>query len=115
MHVVQEAQQDKSKEFWCRVFQIRQDTVVAICDKELLDKVLNFKQKKVKVRVSKTFYGGVQISERIVVKLLSKATIANLIGKKIVAIAKKNGFITKENVILIDEVPHAQFVKIIQA
>jgi hypothetical protein len=33
-------------------------------------------------------------------------------GKNIVELASKNGFIVKENVILIDGVPHAQFVKL---
>ncbi len=113
MLVVQEVQQDKSKDFWCKIFQTKEDFVVAICDKELLDKVLNFKEKKIKLKVTKSFYGGAQINESIAVKFLEKATIANLMGEKIVDVATKNGFITKENVIFIDETPHAQFVKIL--
>lgn len=113
MHVVQEVRQDKSEEFWCRIFNTRQDFVVAICDKKLLNVVLKFGKKKIKVKISKAFYGGAKIDEQVAVKLLKKATVANLMGEKIVEIAEKKGFITKENVILIDEVPHAQFVKIL--
>jgi hypothetical protein len=46
------------------------------------------------------------------VKIMSKVTIGNIIGRKIVDVAKDNGFITDENVIFIEGVPHAQFVKI---
>ena len=113
MHVEREVQQDKSKEFWCKIFLTRQDFVVGMCDQKLLGTVLNFKSKKVKIKVSKEFYGGVQIDEKIAVRIMKRATIANLMGAQIVELAEKNGFISKENIILINEVPHAQFVKII--
>jgi len=96
--------------FWAKVFRIKYDVVVALCDEDILDKEI--KWKKIKVKVSKHFYGERLIDEKIAVKLMEKATIGNLFGKEIVSIAKKNGFITKENIILIDGIPHAQFVKI---
>jgi len=98
------------KMFWCKVFTTHYGLVVALCDEDLLDKVI--KTKKLEVKVSKHFYGGKLVNENIARKLLQKATIANLTGKNIVEIAARDGFIMKENVIFFDEVPHAQFVKI---
>lgn len=96
--------------FWTKVFKTKQDLVVAMCDQNLLDKELQHQNGKVKI--SKDFYGGKLISEHVAIRLLEKATIGNLFGKDIVDIADRNGFIIKENSILIDGIPHAQFVKI---
>jgi len=96
--------------FWCKVFSTGYNLVVAICDEELLDKEI--KSKKLKIKISKHFYGDRLVDERIVLNLMKKATICNLMGKKIVEIAERNGFIAGENIILINGVPHAQFVKI---
>jgi len=96
--------------FWINAFQTKFNTVVAICDEEVLGKTLRFKN--FKVQISKKFYCGKLADENIAVKALGKATIGNLFGNKIIDIAEKNGFITKENIIFIDEIPHAQFVKL---
>ena len=95
--------------FWGKLFPTKQDLVVAICDEELIEKELKIKNHKIKI--SREFYGGELIDENVAVKAMEKATIGNLIGKKIVELAKKKGFVTKENVISISGVPHAQFVK----
>ncbi len=94
--------------FWSKLFNTKYDLVIAICDNELIGKKIGSKPK---VKVSKNFYGGRLIDENFALKVMGKATIGNLIGKRIVALAKKSGFITKENIILIDGIPHAQFVK----
>jgi len=94
--------------FWCKVFQTKYEVVVAICDEELIEKTLDKKNRKIKI--SRNFYGGKLVGEDVAVKLMNRATIGNLIGKEAIELANKNGFISKENVILIDEVPHAQFV-----
>ena len=95
--------------FWCKVFVTKYDFLVAICDEDILEKVI---RKKPKVVASKKFYGGKLVNGKIAVRLMEKATIGNLLGKNIVGLAIKNGFIVKDNVIIINGVPHAQFVKI---
>jgi hypothetical protein len=98
------------KMFWCKIFQTKFDFVLALCDEKLLGKTL--REKTLKINISERFYGGELIDEKIAVELMKKATIGNLIGKEAIELAEKNGFITKENVILINGIPHAQFVKI---
>jgi hypothetical protein len=98
--------------FWCNIFFSKKDLVVAICDEELLGKKIRMSDKDLKIDISKNFYGGKLINEKVAVRAMKRATIGNLMGKKIVDLASENGFIIKENVIFIDGVPHAQFVKI---
>lgn len=97
--------------FWGKVFQTKYDLVVALCDEKLIDKTLD--KKNLKLKVSKYFYGERLIDETVAVRIMEKATIGNLIGEDIVKLATENGFISKENIILIDGIPHAQFAKII--
>jgi hypothetical protein len=96
--------------FWCKVFLTKYDVVVAICDEDLIEKEIE--SKEFKIKISKNFYGDKLIDEKIALKLMKKATICNLIGKNIVELAEKNNFIIKENVIFINGIPHAQFIKI---
>jgi uncharacterized protein len=96
--------------FWGKIFQTKYEIVAALCDENLLEKTIE--RKGVKIKISKHFYGGKLIDEERAVKVMNEATIGNIIGKEIVEVAKKNGFISRENVILIDGIPHAQFVKI---
>lgn len=96
--------------FWCKVFSTKYEIVVAICDENLIDKEIGTKE--LKVKISKNFYGEKIIDERMALRLMQKATICNLMGRNIVELAEKNKFIIKENVIFINGIPHAQFVKI---
>jgi hypothetical protein len=98
--------------FWCKVFVAKHDTVVAVCDEELLDK--NIKTKDLTIKISKNFYGGQKVDEKTVSQLLSIATIGNLFGKNAVELAKRHGLVAEENIISINGVLHAQFVKIIE-
>jgi len=96
--------------FWSKIFNAKYEIVVAICDEELIDKSINVRNFEVKI--SKYFYGERLVDENIALKLMKGATIGNLIGKNIVGLAEKNGFIAKENIILINGIPHGQFVKL---
>jgi hypothetical protein len=96
--------------FWAKVFPTENEIVVAVCDEELIGKEVMMNG--VPVKISKHFYGEKLVDEEITLKMMKKATMGNLMGKKIVELAEKNGFIDKQNIILINEIPHAQFVKI---
>lgn len=110
------AEETINKLFWTKTFSTKQDFVVAVCDENILEKELQFKyhikKEAIKIKLSKNFYGGMLIDENIMVKLLHNATIGNLMGERTIELAERNGFIIRENVILIDGVPHAQFIKI---
>ena len=84
------------------------ELVLAICDKDLVGKKL---RKEPEFEVNKSFYCDKECNEEKALKLIKNCTIANLTGKKIVNLALEKKFITRENVILIGDVPHAQIVK----
>lgn len=95
--------------FWSKIFITKYEIVVAICDEELIDQEI--KSKRFEVKVSKGFYGEKLIDELTAVKVMGVATIGNLFGKNIVKLAAEHGFISRENVLLVKRIPHAQFAK----
>ena len=94
--------------FWCKGHRVKEDFVVGICDEELLGKKIG---KELKIEVGSSFYGEKLINEKEAVELMEKSTVCNLLGKKIVRLALEKKFITEENVMFIDDIPHAQFIK----
>jgi len=99
---------DDSNIFWGNIFSTKYDLVVAICDDDIIEKRIGSNPR---IKVSKSFYGGKLMDEQLALRIMKRATIGNLIGNRIVDVAERGGFITRENVILIGGVPHAQFVK----
>jgi hypothetical protein len=94
--------------FWCKIHSEKENLIVAICDEKLLGKKIG---KKPRVTVEKEFYGGELIDDKKAVEMMEKANICNLLGKEIIKIALEKKFIMKENIILIGEIPHAQFIQ----
>ncbi len=43
--------------------------------------------------------------------MMSLATSANLVGKRAIEHALEGGFITEDNMLIIDGVPHAQMIR----
>ena len=83
--------------------------LVCVCDEDLLGKIL--KENGFEIKVSKGFYGNSKASEEEVINELSKATIINVLGKESINTLRKVKKII--NVIEIQGVPHAQWVKIL--
>jgi hypothetical protein len=94
--------------FWCKIHSEKENLIVAICDEKLLGKKIG---KKPRVTVEKKFYGEELIDDKKAVEMMEKANICNLLGKEIIKIALEKKFIMKENIILIGDIPHAQFIQ----
>jgi len=91
-----------------RILQTRGEVLVVICDAGLLGK--EFKTGKLRLKVDESFYCGKEASVEKCLQALREGTIANLVGS-IVEHAIKAGFIDHTNVIRIQNVLHAQMVK----
>ncbi len=89
-----------------KIYKRRGEILLAACDKELLGKELE--EGELHLQISKNFYYEYFVSEETFVHSLKVATIANLTGNKVVNIAINRGFIERDSVIYIAEVPHAQ-------
>ncbi|NLA37906.1 MAG: DUF424 domain-containing protein [Methanomicrobiales archaeon] len=84
--------------------------VVAACDSELLGVTLMHGD--VEIRITEGFYGTERATEEEVGRALAGATNANVIGKRVVALAIALGLVSEECCIIIGGIPHAQVFEI---
>lgn len=91
-----------------KLYRSSDDLILGACDKELLGKTFTDGERQ--IDVSERFYQGDIIDAQQLKDILSEATIANLVGKKTIDIALEMELIDKENLLIIDDVPHAQIV-----
>lgn len=94
-----------------KVMRVRGETVVAACDEELLGKRFVDRQRGLKLEVNERFYGGEAVDLNRCISLLREASIANLVGSRVVEAAVSHGIIQSRAVIRIGGVPHAQIVR----
>jgi hypothetical protein len=81
-------------------------TVVAVCDRELINTILT--DGDLEVRITESFYGNRCVPEQEVAEALRGADNANIIGRRAVALAIGLGIITESSCIMIGQIPHAQ-------
>jgi hypothetical protein len=93
---------------YVRTIRHNRDTLVAVCDAELLGCTLE--GGRTPFEVSERFYGGSLSSLDEALEAMSKASICNIVGKKIVEAAIEKELVRKTAVIYIGDVPHAQIV-----
>ena len=82
--------------------------ITAVCDSDLIGK--KFKKGKLVLNVSERFYKGKLVKEDKVKEYLESAVSLNIVGKKSIEITLSLGLISKENILIIRGVPHAQCV-----
>ena len=84
------------------------DTLVAVCDAELLGETLE--GGRVPFEVSERFYRGALCDLAEAIEAMGKATICNIVGKRVVEAAIENRMVHKSAVIYLGDIPHAQIV-----
>jgi hypothetical protein len=87
---------------------MQNEVMVTVCDSELLGKV--FREGELKLEVNRSFYDGNEAGIEECLGALKGATIGNLVGS-IVEQAVEAGFINPANILRIQGIPHAQFVR----
>ncbi len=87
--------------------------IIAICDSNLIGKKFSDKS-GLYLDVSEGFYRGKEVSEEEAFKVVKEgknnSSIFNIVGKKSIDFALKNGIIEKENIVKINNIPHAQSI-----
>lgn len=81
---------------------------MTVCDAGLLGREL--KEGQLRLRVDEAFYGGREASVEECLRCLRGATVANVVGS-IVERAVEAGLIDPASVIKIEDVPHAQLIR----
>ena len=82
--------------------------LLAACDAELLG--TSHREGKFKLDVPAQFYDGMRVGERELAIYLRSCTVANLVGSRAVGLAITLGFVQRENVLVVQGVPHAQLL-----
>ncbi|QKR00503.1 DUF424 family protein [Metallosphaera tengchongensis] len=79
---------------------------VNICEKEYLGK--KFIENKVILHVNEEFYGGEEVDVNHALNLVEEATVASIVGGKVIEEAIRRGLIHKDSVLTISGVKFAQ-------
>lgn len=96
-----------------RVHKVRSEVVVAACDAELLGQRLPIGAPGRTVTISSQFYGERRVSEEELVHALQRATIANLLGARTLAVARDAGLLAPGGTGSLGGVPHAELVSMV--
>jgi hypothetical protein len=94
--------------FCYKIHRTEKGVVLAVCDRELVGKTIREDPEFI---VNENFYYREEGNEKDVDSVLEKCFVGNIVGEKIIEIALKKKLITKENVIMIGNIPHAQYIK----
>lgn len=97
---------------YLRVHENEGGRVVAVCDRELIGKILEEGRVHMDLDKYREFYIGEQAEEDDVKTALKEFASANLVGKKAVGVALSLELAAREDVMYINETPYIQIYKI---
>jgi hypothetical protein len=95
-----------------KIFKKKNEKIVAVCDAELIGKVLREGELVLNLEKYADFYNGEQADEESVERELLTATSINLVGDKATGIAKRMKLVKESDIIKIQKVPHVQVYRI---
>lgn len=94
--------------FVMRVHRVRSEFVVAACDAELIGRDLPLGEGGGTVKVTSHFYGERRVSREELLWALERATVANLLGARVLQVAEEGGHVAPGGTTLLGGVPHAE-------
>lgn len=97
---------------YLKIHQNPEGRVVAVCDKELIGKILEDDKVHMDLDKYREFYAGEKVGQKEVETALGEFNSANLVGEKAVNIALSVGIVSKEDIMYIKDVPYIQIYKI---
>ncbi len=95
-----------------RIHRVRAEVVVAACDEELLGRDLPVGSSGRTVKVSSQFYGERRVTTEEFVLAARRATIVNLLGPRVLALAEREGMIDPGGAGSLGGVPHAEIFSV---
>lgn len=93
---------------YVNVHRSQSEVLVAVCDREILGRC--FSEGDVGLDVSEVFYKGELVPLKRLSEFLSKASIVNLTGNRVVGEALRLGFLDEGRVLEVSGVRHAQII-----
>lgn len=99
--------------FVMRIHRVRAEFVVAACDAELVGQDLPVGDSGRTVRISAQFYGERRVSREELIWALQRATVANLLGERVLRLAEEGGFVQPGGSGTLGGVPHAEIFSLV--
>ncbi|WP_393971742.1 DUF424 family protein [Oxyplasma meridianum] len=96
-----------------KISSINGEVLLAAADSSIVGKVI--REGKLHLDIRADFYGDIRVNDDTFVSSLEICTIANLVGKHVVEKAIEEGYIDPDNVLSIDNIPHAQFTRMLES
>jgi len=96
-----------------RVHRVRTEFVVAACDAELIGRDLPVGEQGRTVKITSQFYGERRVSREEVLWALERATIANLLGERVLKLAEEGGYLAPGGTGTLGGVPHAEIFALV--
>jgi len=84
---------------------------LAVCDDDLIGK--KFEDEKLQLDLTSSFFKGGEKNADEIIALVKKSYMVNFVGEKSIKLALKEGFVEKDNVITINNIPTAQMLVMI--
>jgi len=98
---------------YLKIHETKDGNIVAACDKELIGKVIEDKNGVcIDLDKYRNFYTGKIVGEEELAKALRNFSSVNLVGKKVVAVAVKEGLIDENDIRYINTIPYIQIYQI---
>jgi len=93
-----------------KIHNLENNTVVAMCDEALIDKVLEDNNIFFDIKTYASFYKGDLVEKKKALSMLDglKVNSANIVGKESIDVAIEAKLIEKENINFVNEIPYAQ-------
>ncbi len=93
-----------------QIYEQGDEILLAACDNDVLGRTLE--DGDIHLQVKENFYAGQKIELERLKKEFKRSTIVNLVGENVVEAAIDENFGQKEDIMMIEEVPHLQIVKL---
>ncbi len=92
---------------WCKTYTHENEIVLAIADKDLMDKTF---EEGEKILTIGSFYKGELKTKEALIELLNKATIINAVGLKSTSLLVEQKLISQEHIQKIGGISHIQLL-----
>jgi len=96
-----------------RIHRVRAEFVVAACDAELIGRDLPIGDAGRTVRISAQFYGERRVTREELLWALERATVANLLGTRVLQLAEERGLVAPGGSGTLGGVPHAEIFSMV--
>lgn len=97
---------------YLKIHKSPQGKIVAVCDEDLLGKVLEDKDIYMDLDKFRSFYDERKVGPQDVEEALKSFDSANIVGKEAVAVAIKMGLVGKKDVMYIKRTPYIQIYRL---